>query len=86
MKDCYKDLVDTLLNFGDPLFNENARLIDKCTDSVDSDITIIEYIPVATTSDFYFYGDDSRDTATSCWPGDQSTVIPWAWNLAAYIL
>ena len=53
MKDCYKDLVDTFLNLDEPLFDINSRYIDKCTDSIDSDITIIEYIPVAATTDYY---------------------------------
>ena len=33
-KDCYKDLVDTIINW-DGLFSSSARIIDLCTDSID---------------------------------------------------
>ena len=37
-KDCYKDIIDTLLNLEDPFFDINSRLIDLCTDSIDTDV------------------------------------------------
>ena len=83
MKDCYKDLIDTFLNLSKPLFDRNSRIIDKCTDSIDSDITIFEYIPVSATTNYYWRGDGLK---TNCWPGDLSATIPWAWNIAFYLL
>ena len=74
-KDCYKDLIDTFLDVRSTLFSENSRLIDKCTDSIDSDITILEYKPITTEQDFYMYGDGKK---TSCFPGYIRSYIPLA--------
>ena len=83
LKDCYKDLLDTIFNLDKAFLDPNARWIDKCTDSIDTDITLIEYIPVTATKDYYWFGDG---LVTNCWPGDLSATIPWAWNILAFVI
>ena len=47
-------------------------------------MTIYEYIPVATTSQWYMFGDGSK---TACYPGDVSSYIPLTlWNVMLGVL
>ena len=75
-KNCYKDILYTLTNF-DNWLGTSAKIIDKCEDSSDEDITLYEFIPISAYSETYLYGDGGK---SNCWPGE----LTWLPQLAPF--
>ena len=46
-KDCYKDFIETFTDLSN-WTDDNAKLIELCSDSADQDITLYEYSPYTT--------------------------------------
>lgn len=69
-KDCYKNIVYTLLDISNWI-GEDAKWLDSCESSSDEDVTIYSYTPLD-EFERYWYG--SGDYTGDCWPGDISSI------------
>lgn len=64
-KDCYKVLIQSLTDYSN-WTGKYAKLLDKCSDSDDEDITVYTWNPIPADQTTYIYGDSSF---TQCSPG-----------------